>query len=313
VVLDGGPVVELRAIPANGSAFDRWTGPCADTLSPTCVVTTSTAMAGVVTLTARFVTRLRYTLTPLPTDFIPLAIDARGRVAGSYGRDAAIFDPGTASTTRPLPLNTGSDTDWSVLVAMNAGGDAAGAVKANGALYPFVFRANGNVEILTPNERTNFTFGEALAIDGTGVVYGFATRLDPLEHFEFTYDGTQMSLLQVDGSVRAASPSGRLVGCQSSLENDSVGHPAVFRNGTPEVISSVLRGCLVAVNDDGIAVGSFETFQDIGAYIWDGNAARMLPMGVATSAKHAAIWLGGAEAQDLNLISSKSGFLLTPR
>jgi hypothetical protein len=78
-------------------------------------------------------------------------------------------------------------------------------------------------------------------------------------------------------------------------------------------------------------VGGFETFQDIGAYIWDGNAARMLPMRVATSvnahgvvagatvvgsvipdgtsyrifAKHAAIWLGGAEAQDLNLITDK--------
>jgi len=89
------------------------------------------------------------------------------RVAGSYGRDAAIFDPGTASTTRPLPLNTGSDTDWSDLFAMNAGGDAVGAVKANGAFYPFVFRANGNVEILTL---------EAVAINDSGQIVGISSK-----------------------------------------------------------------------------------------------------------------------------------------
>jgi hypothetical protein len=262
---------------------------------------------------------------------------------------------------------TGMDSE---VVAMNARGDVVGwmsfdprYVSGLGGSYGFVRYADGYTDFLTDDRGTKITSGSAVAIDEAGLAYGSVGLLSTgaLSSFALAR-GEQMSFFgDRQDVVMGVSPAGLRVGCRYSADNQT--RPVVFRDGAAVAIAADLpafRGCLVAANDAGIAVGGFHAAHEIGAYVWNGKEASPLPMEVAKSINasgrvvgakvigsiakdgsdtifvtRAALWLGGAEVQDLNALTgsgsdlseavaindagaivgtgSKGAFLLTPR
>lgn len=333
VTVDEGSPRALVAASGSGSVFAGWSGPCPDSTSPTCLIAATSATPKDVTVTARFDRQHgpTYWLTLLPEGFWPSAIDDRGRIGGDLSGVAAIYDPSTKQMTTWFEAST-DPSDWSDVMAMNASGAAVGSLKSNGELHPFVRRADGTVEVI-PVEN-GVTAGEALAIDGAGVAYGFLHRFDIIDWTQFSYDGAIVTLFRgadID-TVRSVSPSGLLVGCRFSPQDGSVGQPIAFHGRIGSLIAQDLRGCLTSVNDIGAAVGDFQTDTEIGAYIWNGTVVRQLPFEVANAitaegtvvgakvvgwvarsdgtkvfVTHAVIWFGGADFQDLNLATSHLG------
>jgi len=277
----------------------------------------------------------QYELTWLPTGFEPSAMDAAGRIGGSIKTGssyvAAIYDA-SAGTLDTRVVSVFFRESW--IVAMNARGDvvggAAGDPRYGGptGMFPFVRYADGTAAFLFAEHGMPVTSGEALAIDAAGVAYGYAGLLRTGSSSLFGYArADEMSLFGDERDfVIGVSPSGVLVGCRYSPDNHP--RPVVFRGGAAVFVAPdvpAFSGCLSAVSDAGVAVGGFHTAREIGAYIWDGTSAKVLPFEVAHSINargtvvgakvigsvvvpgndtafvtHAALWLGGAEALDLS-------------
>ena len=240
---------------------------------------------------------------------------------------AAIYDPASGTTDE-----IGSFFSDSAVLAMNARGDVVGYASEDprfshvGGIHPFVRYADGSWEFLTSEHGMPVTSGSAVAIDGSGVAYGYAglLRIGSSASFSLVRD-SEMSLFGDEhDSILAVSPSGVLVGCRDS-------RPVVFRNGKAVEIAPgdpAVTGCLRAVNDAGIAVGGFQDGNHWGAYVWNGATTTRLPMEVANSINaagwiagarvvedtrtRAALWLGGTDVRDLNeLVKLEDGVELT--
>ncbi len=303
-----GESVTLTPSADAGSHVGGWfDNACAPAGSGPCQLTAMSSMPRQISLTVRFdpnVTAL-YTVRSVPLT-AAYAISG-GRIAGANDQGAAVYDLATGALTQ---LSTNSN---SAAYAINANGDVAGADGDR----PFAIRRG---------IRTDLTFnGQARAITGSGVVFGFS---DTNDGFRL---GSDDALTALPGfAVLAANDSEALAGCASGAA--IVGTAAAHGSVTP---ASWHFPCFTAINASGVAVGRTMQVQKQLAFgfSWDGavhtlghddggldgalgiNASgaivgTMDSGGVPTNTsfipkEHAAL-LSGGSAQDLNFLADAS-------